>query len=517
MSDRTTLMFLDAIAREAELPAIARPIVLPAVHDAVGREERLLGAFAEYHDGALINLGRRPPSAAGPLNHPRVAIAQAVLSRAGVDLRYDQAAGRITASFASHPSPSGGLATALRVAEVFASEEINAPVVILTYALDGMDSAIAQAVWDLIGLAISDAPPDRLKVWIPIAEGDVDVRRHCTPVNPVRLAVQNDRLIVRGGATAMGSAITSLLVAREQPLVLFLGAGASASARISVGDAMRSQALQHITGHTGSTDMLVDAFRTWVATHDRWRNGEQNLTRSQFAEGLTLERVLREEFHKLVGLPRRLSPTVTALTRECDNGLLRHPPGRKALRDLLVELPRLVLATVNFDRQIEDGLGSPHEVISTPEAMRTHRQLICDRLRGNTTTVPILKLHGSIEDPDHLIADIENTELGLPDEVAATLDAMLATDDDPLTWVWIGCSMRDADLRSWLRRKDGAKQLREWWVDPLPSQSLTSYARYVRAAQWASLDQTLSNRLVTETADTFLPALHAHAASLPML
>jgi len=57
------------------------------------------------------------------------------------------------------------------------------------------------------------------------------------------LAVQNDRLIVRGGATAMGSAITSLLVAWEQPLVLFLGAGASASARISVGDAMRSQAL----------------------------------------------------------------------------------------------------------------------------------------------------------------------------------------------------------------------------------------------------------------------------------
>lgn len=515
MSDRTTLALLDAIAREAELPGIGVPLVLPTVHDGVGREEPLLRAFAEYHGGALITLGRRPPGAAGPLNHPRVAIAQAVFHTANVDLRYDEAAGRITASFAGHPSPSGGLATALRVAEAFASGEIDAPVVFLTYALDGMDSAIARAVWDLLGLAISDTPPGGLRLWIPIAEGDVDVRRHCTPVNPVRLAVQNDRLIVRGAGTAMESAVTSLLLSRDQPLVLFLGAGASASAGISMGDAVRARSLQHVTGHSGSSDILIDAFRTWVATHDRWRNGEQNLTRSQFVERLTLERVLREEFHELAGLPRRMSPTVAALTHECDSGLLRLPPGRQALRRLVVELPRMVLATVNLDRQVEDGLGVAHQVISTPEAMNTHRQLVCDRLAGNTDTVPILKLHGSIEDPDNLIADIENTELGLPDEVSATLDAVLSVDNDPLTWVWIGCSMRDADLRSWLRRKNGATELREWWVDPLPSQSLANYERYVRAAQWATLDHTLRNRLVTETADTFLPALLDHAISLP--
>jgi hypothetical protein len=517
MSDRTTLGFLEAIAREAELPGIDRPLVLPAVHDAVGREEPLLDAFAKYHGGILIKLGHRPPGAPGPLNHARVAIAQAIFGTANLDLRYDEAAGRITASFSRHASPSGGLATALRVAESFASEEIDAPVVFLTYALDGMDSAVAHAVWDLLGLAISDAPPSALRVWVPIAEGDVDVRRHCTPANPVRLAVQNDRLIVRGAATAMGSALSSLLLARDQPLVLFLGAGASASAGISMGDAVRSRALQHVTGHAGSTDMLVDAFRTWVASRDRWRNGEQNLTRSQFVEQLTLERVLREEFHELGGLSRRLSPTVAALTDECNSGLLRLPPGRQALRRLVVELPRLVLATVNFDRQIEDGLGSPHQVISTPEAMTTHRGLICDRLAGNTDIVPILKLHGSIEDPDNLIADIENSELGLPDEVAATLDAMLSPDNVPLTWVWIGCSMRDADLKAWLRRKNGATELREWWADPLPSQSLVSYARYVRAAQWASLEQTLRNRLVTETADTFLPALLDRAISLPAI
>jgi hypothetical protein len=449
------------------------------------------------------------------MDHARVAIAQGVLAKVGLDLRLDEDRGDITASFAGHASPSGGLATALRIAEAFVSSEIDVPVVLLSYPLDGMDSAVARAMWDLLGLAISDAPPPRLRVWAPIAEGDVDVRRHCTPANPVRYAVQRDRLIARGAATDLNAAITSLLVMRDQPLVLFLGAGASASAGISLGDAVRTEALEQVTGHSGSLDTLVDAFINWVATRDRWRNGEAALTRSQIAEQLTLERVLREEFHELAGLPKRMSRTVTTLIAECEAGLLRVPPGRQALRELVTELPRLVVATVNFDRLIEDGLGSPSEVLATPAAMAANQPLLLDRLAGTAGAVPILKIHGTIEDPDTLVADIERTELGLPDQVAATLDAMLSAAEGPLTWVWVGCSMRDVDLRAWLRRKDGATEIREWWVDPLPSQSLFAYARHVRASQWATLDQRLRDRLVTETSDTFLTALLERARGLP--
>ena len=203
---------------------------MPVVHDAVGPEEVLLDAYAVYHEGAFIRVGRRPPGAPGPLDHARVAIAHALFEGAGMDIRFNEAGGRIEASFAGHADPSGGLATALRVAEAFVSAEINVPVVVLSYPLAGMDKAIAGVIWDLTGLAISDAPPPDLRIWIPIAEGDVEVRRHCTPSNPVRLAVQRDRLIERGAATDLHAAIASLLVSRNQPLVLFLGAGASASA-----------------------------------------------------------------------------------------------------------------------------------------------------------------------------------------------------------------------------------------------------------------------------------------------
>ncbi len=515
MSDRTSFMLLDDIARQAELPNVPIPLVLPVIHDAVGPEEPLLAAYAEYHDGTFIRLGRRPPGADGPMEHARVAVARALFAHENLDLRFDEVDGRITASFAGHASPSGGLAMALRVAEAFVSSEINVPVVLLTYQLDGMDSAVARAVWNLTGLGISDSPPTDLQIWVPIADGDVDVRRHCTPGNPVRLAVQRDRLIARGAATDMRAAIANLLVSREQPLVLFLGAGASASAGISLGDNVRAQAFEQVTGHSGSIDTLVEAFYGWVAARDRWREGEEALTRSQFAEHLTLERVLREEFHVLGGLSPEMSRTVATLTTECEDGLLRAPPGRQALHQLVRELPRLVVATVNFDQLIEDGIGVPHEVVATPAAMESQRALICERLAGATTTIPILKLHGTIEAPNTLVADIEKTEVGLPDETAATLDAMLGVSADPLTWVWIGCSMRDMDLRAWLRRKNGAQQLREWWVDPLPSQSLFAYARHVRSAEWATLDQSLRDRLVTETADTFLPALLDHAAALP--
>jgi hypothetical protein len=377
-----------------------------------------------------------------------------------------------------------------------------------------MDNTVARLVWQLTGLSITDAPPDQLRLWIPIAEGDVNVSAHCTPPNAARLAVQRDRLIERRPSTEMASGIANILLNRDQPLVLFLGAGASVTAGITLGDGIRSQALTQVTGHSGTLEVQAEAFRNWLAEHDRWREGEQSLTMSQFTEQLTLERVLREEFHNLAGMSPAMSPTISTLSRQCEAGLLRNPPGRQALRQLMALLPRLVIATVNFDRLIEDDLSIAHELVSTDAGMATYRDLIVGRFAGTSASIPILKLHGTIENPNTLVADTDKTEYGLPDETAATLDAMLQANAEPLTWVWIGCSMRDVDLRSWLRRKDGVTELREWWVDPLPSQSLFEYARYVRASSWASRDLTLRDRLVTEPADEFLPALLKHAQAL---
>ncbi len=243
--------------------------------------------------------------------------------------------------------------------------------------------------------------------------------------------------------------------------------------------------------------------------------GERDLPVSQFASQMTLERVLREEFHRLGGRSRDLLPVVQRLKHECATALNSVPPGRLALRSIISKLPKLVVATVNFDQLVEDGLTSPHQIVVTPDEFDASRDLLRRRIRGETDVLPILKLHGTIEDAQTLVADIDTTELGLPSQISGALDVLVGAEDGPLTWAWVGCSMRDADLRLWLQNKDGIDDLHEWWIDPLPSESLFSYAEYIRAAHWARERQQLRDRLVTETGDVFLERLNRHIDTLP--
>jgi hypothetical protein len=258
---------------------------------------------------------------------------------------------------------------------------------------------------------------------------------------------------------------------------------------------------------------LVRLFRDWISEHDRWMVGEQDQPLDNFARTLTLERVLREEFFRLGGRPRVQSPTIARLVADCATALDRQPPGRQAIWRLPWLLRRLVVATVNFDQLVEDGMDYPHRVISTMADFSDARSLVLSRLRGESDCVPILKLHGSIEDADSLVADIATTSRGLPGSISALLDDMLHT-DPPLTWIWVGCSMRDVDVNSWLAGKDGVQDLQEWWVDPLPPRSVFEYAKPRRIREWTAIEQDLTYRQITETADRFLAELASNAARL---
>jgi hypothetical protein len=407
------------------------------------------------------------------------------------------------------------LAVLLRLTEVLVSSEIDYPLVVVAYPLEGMDTAVAQLAWELCGLTVAASPPASLRTFVPIAIGEVSVSQHCRPQIPVRFAVQQDRLIRRGRSADLDAAVRTVLLQKDQPLVLFLGAGASASAGVTIGDPIRDEALRRLVGTRPTVEDLVEGFLEYLEDRDRWRPGERDLTPSQFRERLTLERVLREEFHSLAGRAIDLSPAVQRISAEAAQALDHLPEGRKALRRLIERLPRLIVVTINFDRLIEHDLPGEHRVIVRPHEFVEHRQLVVDRVRGESDVLPILKLHGTIEDPETLVATVDRTEFGLPPEIGATLDAMVAANNGAITWVWVGCSMRDADLRIWLGNHDGAKELTEWWVDPLPSQTLFEYARHLRESHWASLGQSLKDRLITETADTFMAHLDAYAAELP--
>jgi hypothetical protein len=181
---------------------------------------------------------------------------------------------------------------------------------------------------------------------------------------------------------------------------------------------------------------------------------------------------------------------------------------RRALRQLAARLPgQLIIMTVNFDQLIETDLGVPCSVYFRPDHFKDRLDDLVAYTKGDTSRpLPILKLHGSIQDPDSLIATIDKTSAGLHDNVRRALDEVLRASPPPLTWLWIGCSMRDRDMNSWLGGR-GAEAFDEWWIDPLPGPSLDEFVNLHRAARWTEIQRTLADRLIVDSADGFLSAL----------
>jgi hypothetical protein len=241
---------------------------------------------------------------------------------------------------------------------------------------------------------------------------------------------------------------------------------------------------------------------------------EEELPHEIFERTLTLERALREEFFMLSGTPKDRSLTVQRMTEDCMRALDRQPEGRQALWQLAELLPRLVIVTVNFDQLIEEGMSADHVVVVGNDQYVSERDLVLARLRGENVPLPILKLHGSIDDANSLVVDIRTTSRGLPTEIVTTLNSMISEAGGWLPWVWIGCSMRDADVAAWLAGKDGVAELQEWWVDPLPPRSVYAYVKRRRLAEWAAIDQSLRDRQITEISDRFLSHLAVRAGQL---
>ena len=267
---------------------------------------------------------------------------------------------------------------------------------------------------------------------------------------------------------------------------------------------MRDQAIQGLLGAKLATSEVAERFRTWVIEEDRLLPDEDNMEPATFIRLLTLERVLHEEFRDLLaaGQGRADSPTVRSMQHSCEQALLRTPPGREAIWRLMARHPRVVVITVNFDRQVEVGCPVPHAVYSTADAFIDAAAHVAAFLAGDRSSgVPVLKIHGTITNPDSLVADLAQTVSGLPLQVRNTLEVIATC--APLDWVWVGCSMRDRDVNQWMRTKRDAGLL-DWWVDPLPGPGIFSF---VREARLPAVQIEAPRRIVSESADAFLTVL----------
>ena len=170
-----------------------------------------------------------------------------------------------------------------------------------------------------------------------------------------------------------------------------------------------------------------------------------------------------------------------------------------------------MLATVNFDRFIEARADEDVRVFATPEELEEFPAALAT-YKASGGRVPLLKLHGTIEKPETLVATIRETNSGLNAHRQTAIQALVdaVKGEDSTSWWYVGYSMRDRDLENIWKSADFAT-MNEHWVDPYLNPYVAKFIQTHRLPNWSRVpfsDQwNATNRLVSLTANDFLTEL----------
>lgn len=393
----------------------------------------------------------------------------------------------------------------------------------LVYAEESMDEESVALVWrtltDMLAHLETASGPSTLCIVAGDSTATPDV--NCSGPNSVRYRV-DDQLSVRHSYVNSLYPISDVgrHTAQDLPLlVLFLGAGASVADGLPTGDRLRDRALESLTRKNVDKTTFAEVARAWYAELESRGDlldfergpGAQDV----FVEGLTLERVLEHE-QQIEGRPFTTTLRTFAgehskryeelVTQRITGGLADDPVSR-----LCARRSRVVIATVNFDQFIEARAGDDVAVFTTPEELEAFPGALAD-YKVNGGKVPLLKLHGSIEAPETLVATIRETTSGLNVQRQTAIQSLVSetASEESTSWWYVGYSMRDKDLENIWKGAD-FQRMNEHWVDPYLNPYVAGFIQTYRRPNWIreafSSQWTARDRLVSLTANDFLTEL----------
>ena len=378
----------------------------------------------------------------------------------------------------------------------------------ISWSEERLDEIAQETLWELIRVHLAARQIGSLRTLVLIAGGQVNSDIHCEKEPSIRFALRAAGLSKRKGPTSLGTIVNKLVRDGAGPFVFFLGAGASATAQMPLGNAVRDYALERFFGDKAPPPVseLARRFYDWVRENDRLLADEDRMDALEFVSRLTLERVLREEFRRE---GREASPTLKHLLEQNANAISRKKTrSRRGLRAILDNANKVMIVTVNFDTILEDEFGDAIRVFASPTEFDDAPDYVAKYIARSTTVVPVLKLHGSLAAPTTIVADVDTRSLGLSGGAIEALHVMRKSRDDLTPWVYIGASMRDPDITQVIGGSDFADGLDEWWVSPLPDPAVGRFVDEHRNASWLKKERAgLWERQVTETADKFLTQL----------
>lgn len=410
------------------------------------------------------------------------------------------------------PGPVSTDDPVLAVARALCSERLlSRRLGVLIYDETGLDVSQRIPLWEL-SQHLHGATTKNLRTLIMLVRAGVQVPRHTQQRSGFRWALSDGKLLRRHDWSGARVHINDILGSAAPFTVLFLGAGFSASSGLALGNHLRDRAIERmeLAEAGASSEQLARAFYQWVAANRRLLPSEELAELSDLAPRLTLERVLREEYLSFSGED---PPTLREFKVECDTAVTRMGGAPRSLSRLISSGRKVVICTVNFDELVEAAAGRDGvEVFSSDDDFTRAPGHLEDYLAGRSDRAPLWKLHGTIGDLRTCIANDAVTLMGLSVPKEKALYKLLDHSRTPIPWIYIGASMRDTDLNPILGRIEFARGLREYWVLPHSISSVEDFAHAYRTERWKD-QRGYDERLITETADTFLTALADSSAS----
>ncbi|WP_419862992.1 SIR2 family protein [Candidatus Poriferisodalis sp.] len=383
---------------------------------------------------------------------------------------------------------------------------------ILVYSNGPLDARAEEAAWNLIMQRIHGSQRAIPQTLILAIESGIDIATHCQPETGFRYAIEHGQLVRRRGKQHLRQATAQIAEqCRSSPVVLLLGAGFSVSSRLPLGDELRDNAIMRLLNDPSlesldSIDLGVE-FHTWLSelsSTPEWISREELLMDPrEFASGLTLERVLvvEEQF-------RPELPTLQEFKDRHDEIVDSPGPSVVHLAKILESWDaKLIVAQLNFDCLLERNTSAPLKPFISDEEFGDAVSYIERYCNGDEDSVPLLKLHGTIDEIETCVATQDQTNRGLATTKFRTLISLLDLSQSPLPWIYIGASMRDRDLLQTLNGQQFAKGLDEQWVIPYIVRSLKKFGDE-REPHWKDSGlRGLEPRVITETSDAFFEML----------
>jgi hypothetical protein len=526
---------------ERLIAPVAQPAeVMPIFLDERERFTRLIAEAFNTADGLIVDSTRW--GAGIPVSgDPRVdlpdltAAVEAVLIAynaidPGASLRLEISAGVVSVQGAVAYDTANTAQKAIRelLAGLFDEGLRSTSLACVIWSDDSIDERLSVLTWQLL-IKLADLLKLDVRTTLVLIAGDgaVNPTVHCMGRTSVRYRISDAGLARRQRWDASRYAVLELapLTRSETPLlVLFLGAGTSVVEGLPTGNLLRDRALARLVDIP-----KVDRHNYGAASDELFRKlevsgglraGEKENGAGLFAERLTLERVLLVEQSQESQLDcttlRAFRAEHTAIV-----GALSHAAALGAFADdplvgLLSLQQRIVIVTVNFDRILETkapGLTEPF--VTEEELGRVGAYLSHYAQHGGP--VPVIKLHGDINDANSLVVNVADTSAGLSAVRLKALHAVIdAIGGQPVRhWWYVGYSMRDLDLEAPWSNPAFADQMAEHWVAPFIDPAVERFLTRWRVERWQQrgLPHTVANRVVTLTAADFFEILYKEVAS----